>query len=405
MAGLGGLLSIAIGVVGIATGGLGLLAGGLLIAGGLAASGLIGGSVGKFMQSGWGQGLMAAASLGSAGIAMYGESALTAGTTADASLDATVSQTAAQNSAAIGASTNADLAASNAIQGSVADNAAITTSSDFSGAAGTGSSAASIAQANPALSEAISGTDGQTLVTANANTPLAQNAGASQASAAQTQATQAAAQGNPTPTGAGPATGKPAPFDSANAPTGAAAPAAGGNAAPMAEGANGLPGTGGANPDLSGSGMPDAQVNAPDNSGGGYLKTALQDPKVQAAAVQGGLGLIGGLGSGMMQQSAMQKQIAAQQWGNAQWQQPNQVAGFEAAAAQPITVPSGYLQRAQQIRGMMAGGVPTPSTDPVPVSSAMAPPGVGGPVPMSAMGAPGGAMAAPTPQNPRGGVI
>jgi hypothetical protein len=124
-----------------------------------------------------------------------------------------------------------------------------------------------------------------------------------------------------------------------------------------------------------------------------------------AAAIQGGLSAVGGLGSGMMQQSAMQKQIAAQQWGNAQWQDPNQVAQFEAAAAQPITVPTGYLQRAQQIRSMMAGGVPTPGGGPVPMSSAMAPPGVGGPVPMSAMGAPGGAMAAPTAQNPRGGAI
>ena len=76
---LGSILPIVVGVVGIATGGLGLLAGGLLIAGGLAASGVIGGSVGSFMNSGWGKGLMAAATLGSAGVAMFGQTALQAG--------------------------------------------------------------------------------------------------------------------------------------------------------------------------------------------------------------------------------------------------------------------------------------------------------------------------------------
>ena len=408
---LGGWLSIAVGVVSIAAavasgGTLGIIAGGLLIAGGAAQMGVFGGAGKNFMSSGWGQGLMAAAALASAGSSLFGRTAVEANTAAgvvnaanNPSVYEAMDPAATQAANAAGAGT--PLAAANATQQSLSN--AIPTATDFTGAAGTGASVNSVAAGNGALNTAS--TPGSVAPAYNSG-PL--GAGSVQASMGQDANLQAAAAGNPTPTGAGPAVGKAAPFDSGNAPTGATATGAAtpsaGNATPMPEGANGLPGEGGATPDVSGVGMPAAEVNAP-SAGGGYLSNMLNNPKVQAAAVQGGLSAIGGLGSGMMQQSAMQKQIAAQQWGNAQWQDPNQVAQFEAAAAQPITVPTGYLQRAQQIRSMMSGGVPTPSSGPVPMSSAMAPPGVGGPVPMSAMGAPGGAMAAPTPQNPRGGAI
>jgi beta-lactamase class A len=44
------------------------------------------------------------------------------------------------------------------------------------------------------------------------------------------------------------------------------------------------------------------------------------------------------------------RRIAAQQWGNMQWEQPGQVANLQAAATAPISVPQGYLNRAAAVR-------------------------------------------------------
>lgn len=67
---------------------------------------------------------------------------------------------------------------------------------------------------------------------------------------------------------------------------------------------------------------------------------------------------LSGMAQGASQQKIMQEQIAASQWGNMQWQDPSQVAKLQSAAAQPIGVPVGYLNRAAAVRNLMnnAGG-------------------------------------------------
>ena len=410
---LGSWLSIAGGIVAIAVSGgaLGIIAGSLLVAGGAAQMGVFGSAGKNFMSSGWGQGLMAAAALASVGTSLYGDTAVEANTAAgvaNAAANPSVYEAtdSAATQAADAAGAGTPLAAANTAQQSLSD--AIPTATDFTGAAGTGGTVNSVAAGNGALNTAS--TPGSVAPAYN-NGPM--GADSVQASMGQDTNLQAAANGgNAGGANAGPglsgATRLQAPAGDAGA-TGASAPTADTAGAPQGPPVpdNTTSTESAYDADMEAGGQPNgaAGPGAPGSSSGSVLGSALKDPKVLGGIAQGGLSMIGGLGSGMLQSSAMQKQIAAQQWGNAQWQDPNQVAQFEAAAAQPITVPTGYLQRAQQIRSMMSGGVPTPSSGPVPMSSAMAPPGVGGPVPMSAMGAPGGAMAAPTPQNPRGGAI
>lgn len=118
---------------------------------------------------------------------------------------------------------------------------------------------------------------------------------------------------------------------------------------------------------------------------------------------------VSGLASGVANQKMMQEQIAAQQWGNMQWEQPGQVANLQSAAAAPITVPQGYLNRAAAVRQMMNGstnqtaplqaggpGTAPPPMQPVgmPPAAAGPPSAGGGPVPVYQMGA-----------TPKGGVV
>lgn len=80
--------------------------------------------------------------------------------------------------------------------------------------------------------------------------------------------------------------------------------------------------------------------------------------------------MIGGIGNGMAQKQMMEDQLKAAQWGNMQWQNQGQVDKMQAAAAQPITVPQGYLQRAQQTRSLMQGNQ---GMQPLPAASPGAP--------------------------------
>ena len=106
-----------------------------------------------------------------------------------------------------------------------------------------------------------------------------------------------------------------------------------------------------------------------------------------------------GLAQGIMGQKASEQAIAAQQWPNLQWNDPTKTAGVTAAAAAPITVPQGYLNRAAAVRQMMNGSTnqttplqgsatpaaPAPTVAPVgmtPPPGASAP---GGPVPVYQM--------------------
>ena len=123
-------------------------------------------------------------------------------------------------------------------------------------------------------------------------------------------------------------------------------------------------------------------------------------------AMMGGQAL-SGLAQGIMGQKSIQEQIAAQQWPNLAWNNPANTAQVQTAAAQPITVPQGYLNRAAAVRTLMnstpGGGSALPAppstqpTTPAPSQSTVPPVGMspgGGPVPVVGMGA-----------TPRGGVI
>src|SRR5712692_5587592 len=68
---LGSILGAIAGVAAIATGGWGIVAGLALLAGAAASAGLIGGSIGKFLNSGLGRGLMGGVALGSMAYAAY----------------------------------------------------------------------------------------------------------------------------------------------------------------------------------------------------------------------------------------------------------------------------------------------------------------------------------------------
>jgi hypothetical protein len=101
--------------------------------------------------------------------------------------------------------------------------------------------------------------------------------------------------------------------------------------------------------------------SAPSSSPGFLAKAGnfLQTPGGMMMAGQ----TLSGLASGAAQQKMMQEQIAAQEWGNTQWEDPTQVANMQSAAAAPISVPAGYLNRAAAVRGMLNGQ--TSNTGPV----------------------------------------
>jgi hypothetical protein len=350
---LGKALSVAGIAVGIAAavasgGTLGILAGAVLAIGGASKLGLIKGSVGKFMNSGWGTALMATAALGTAATAMYGSSALDANAMEavtqenTAALDSTVAQTAAADS------TQAIQTSTSFLQGtdSMADVASIPPP-DPAALINSGVNPASAQQVQQQLSGA--------------------SAGAGQNAAAQQAATQQEADSTVANTGGG-AVGKgpgiggmtqtqaPAGTDI----TGASAPAPGGGANILDED-NNLPGT---TPAPNPAGTP--------GSNPGFLSKATDflNTRGGAAAITAGGQMLGGLGAGIGNQAAMEKQIAAQQWATRSYADPRQAGALEASAAAPINMPSGYLARAQALRSMMGSTGPQAITAPV---SAIAP--------------------------------
>lgn len=346
------------------------LAGAMMITSGIASSGLIGGSVGKFLTSGLGQGLMAAVSLGSTAYAMFGSSILND------------SLTAAQNAEAMG---QAEALGSAQAAASATSDAAQQVTSDLAAAGGsdlipTGASISGTAGVNTsnfvsAASAGVGGTTPQALGTAQSVVdPL--NPEANLAMTQSNQAAQAAvnpganAAVDPSAAGGGSASiGPKAPgaqvYSGAEggAPTGASAPPPGASA-PTAGAA--APGAANAGAAAAPGAAPGA---APASGSGGFLDKASKflDTKGGAAAVQGVGSMLGGIGQGMEQKSAMEDQIRAQQWAGRTYMDPQAQAQLAGAAASPITVPSGYLQRAQALRSMLnnsavtgAGAPPAP---------------------------------------------
>ena len=149
---------------------------------------------------------------------------------------------------------------------------------------------------------------------------------------------------------------------------------------------------------------------APSTGVGGMLNNAASYiGKNPGLAVMGGQAL-SGWAQGKAQENINQRNLAAAQWGNQQWTDPNQVAQLDAAAAAPITVPTGYLARAAAARNLMSGSsnqtAPLQSGPPSPT----APPAAAPTVQPLGMNNPGGSGSTPVPiagmsATPRGGVI
>jgi hypothetical protein len=302
---------------------------------------------------------MAAVSLGSTAYAMYGNTVLqdTAGMAAEAEKGASEAAVAASNEAS--AQVTADLAAG---QGG---SDLVQTGASISGTAGVNTSnfiSAGSAAAGGSTPEAL----GQATSVVDPLNPQA-NLAMTQSNAATTNAvgTNANAAVNPgagAPAGGGSMPGGPqnpmAPVTSGaegSAPTGASAGAPpGGSMGGAAQAADSSPAGAAAAADSSGAAAPAA--GAPTAPGtGGFLDKAMKfaDTKGGAAAIQGAGSMLGGIGQGMMQKSAMEDQIRAQQWAGRTYMDPQAQAQLAGAAATPITVPSGYLQRAQALRAML----------------------------------------------------
>lgn len=352
---MSGLLSGVLAVVGIAAavasgGTLGLVAGAMLAVGAAASAGLIGGSVGKFMNSGIGHGLMAAVALGSVANAVYGANAADAG-----------AQEAAQTTQQAGAAAPIGAAGANVIPTATADaQAAAMTHTSILEAAGMGQEVSSIQASDPALAQ-VSGVSPQTLTAMNsqtigagpvgaegsqaAATATAADTNAVQPTAAETQSTNNGAVAGYHATAAD-QPGEESPAGTTAPPPGAGAPEGG-----------------------AGEGYEEPDSAAPSSGVGGFLSKAM-DSKGGAALIQGAGSMIGGIGAGIAQKQAVEDQLKAQEWGNAQWQQPGQVAALQSAAAKPITVPQGYLQRAAMVKTMLSG---SNGVQPLPAASPGAP--------------------------------
>jgi len=359
-------LEIAGGVALLATG-AGALAGGLLITQGIASSGLIGGSIGKFLKSDLGQGLMTAASLGATAYAMFGTDALTTAATAE---NAGVADAAGQASSAAAVDQGVQASAA-ATTGDLAK-----TGVSFSNSIGVNTAAfpdAATATYNGApLTEMTGSTAVADNISPTSNLSMTQSLGADQNAVAQASGqsmpgmsgeTGGINSGSPPAAAAAPSSQPP---DMLAAPTGPnVAPTPSGDFTPS--------------PDLAGAqyaqkyGLPLSEGPVTDTAPKGFFDKLASNPflnsKFGSAAIQGAGSAIGGIGQGIMQQAAMDKQIAA-------LQEPNRSFGSSAgqgviAASQaPITVPNGYLQRAAALKSMLssngAGAVPNASS-PVPV--------------------------------------
>lgn len=349
----------------IATGGvLGIVAG-ALIAGQFAASkGWIGGSVGKFFNSSTGKYLTLAVGLASAASGIMANMASVAPTASSAAV------TTANAEANVTAATAPGLEAAGAAAGNEA-------AATVTGTAAQTMAPGAVAQTSAALD--------------NTGAIAASN-GLSQAQISTANA-QAATNSNLTgvPSNATPVSGTPQPASTINTPTAAQSSAAGNQVTQQAVN------PAGSNLDVTSAApgqnlSPTQMAQGSSNFGG----AASPGPSAGSQAM-GMLGKAGeyigknpglatvagnalsGMASGAAQQKMMEENIAAQQWGNMQWQDPTQVAKLNAAAAQPIGVPVGYLNRAAAVRNLMntsGGGQTAPLSGQAPMAPTVKPVGM-----------------------------
>ena len=407
MSGLLSGLLVVVGIVGaIMTGGaLGVLAGALMATSFAAQQGWLGGGMKNFFKSGVGQDLTMAVGLASAAGGAY--EALTSG--AEAAQTASVAQSSVNAGAQVtpdavdvaGATAGAGAApgaagAANASAGFDAMNAeAVGTSNGFIVQNGT-----------PGLvNNMVTGVQEQNLAAGGVQTLQQMNqADASAASSGQIpglspEQQQAAIQAGTPGQVTNPNSGQNINMNQPQNPISPVAPSSQASATQTGIDQSAVPGTFEQPSAGTGTGTPAAPQSQP----GMLSKAADYIGKNPGVGMMAGSAL-SGLAQGAMQQKMMQEEIAAQQWGNMQWEQPGQVARMQAAAAQPITVPSGYLTRAQNVanlvngnsssNGPIMGPQPGSATVPTQVTPPQASAPGGGPVPVLGMGA-----------TPRGGMV
>lgn len=340
---LSGLLTAVAIVATVVSGGtLGIVAGALMAVSYAASKGWIGGSVGKFFNSSTGHYLTMAVGLASAATSVMSSMSAVAPTASSAAV------TTANAEANVGAASAGGLAEQGAAMGNEA------------AATVTGTAAQTMAPGAVAQNAAMLDNTGA----------LAASNGLSQSQIA-TANSAAASTSNLTgvPSNAAPVSGTPADIGSAaNQPTAAQATAAGNQSTQAAVNPAGsnldvtsaAPGTNLSPTQMAqqGSGF-NPPASAADKAGGFLSKAGdIIDKHAGLATVAGNA--LSGMASGAANQKMMQEQIAAQQWGNMQWQDPTQVAKLNASAAQPIAVPVGYLNRAAAVRNLMnTGGTQT----------------------------------------------
>jgi len=349
---LGGLLTAVAIVATVATGGaLGIVAGALIAASYAASKGWLGGSVGKFFNSSTGHYLTMAVGLASAAGAMMANSTAVASTGQSAAVSS--ANTAAEGGAAAGGA--ADMAAGNAaLQAGDETLAAAPTVSGT--AAQTMASGSFIPTAN-AMNDGSATTLG--------GIPNANMAISDQLSQQVSQATGVQA----APAVSGSVTTSATDAATSEATAGQTAQQGVANTAQVVKPAGSAPDLSMPSANPSANLTPAQQAQASPNFGGaaspgpstgsqamGMLSEAgdMIDKHAGLATVAGNA--LSGMASGAANQKMMQEQIAAQQWGNMQWQDPTQVAKLNAAAAQPIGVPVGYLNRAAAVRNLMNSG-------------------------------------------------
>jgi hypothetical protein len=389
-------LSVIGAVVGIAaavaTGGvLGIVAG-ALIAGSFAASkGWIGGSVGKFFNSSTGKYLTLAVGLASAATGIMANMNAVTSTSASAttaSANAAAENATAPGVAAIGEKANTALAADQAdatMAASGSGSIGAETLASNSAAPLVSATAAktmvpgSLAQVSSGLNEGQPFTGGMTnaqISASNAsNAQIAKNLGfdsnlapdvSGNVSTTSAAANEAAA-GQKAGQGLADTQQAVNPAGSTNASV-SANPNAAMTPSQMAQASPDFGGAASAGPSTGQKAM-------------GMLSKAgdMIDKHAGLATVAGNA--LSGMASGAANQKMMQEQIAAQQWGNMQWQDPTQVAKLNAAAAQPIGVPVGYLNRAAAVRNLMntsGGGQTAPLSGQAPMAPTVKPVGMGG---------------------------
>jgi hypothetical protein len=359
------LLTVAGAVVGIAaavaTGGaLGFLAAGLIGLGAASSLGIIGGSVGKFFNSGVGRGLvLAAGAYAAIGSFASGMSA--------ASANATEGQQA--------------LNATNATTATVSDSAAAALPPPLASAAD-GANTADLGGALQGGMPATPGVDAASVQTANQAQNQIASAVNPEGNAMPGMSNETSPPNLSAPTQAQAAQGAVAPESTGPTPL----VGQGAGSAPIGVADNSLAaaqsGGGGGYLNAAGNGAAPNFAGPPNAAGAGKGFFGLGD-RTSAALLTAGGSALGGLGQGIAQKQAMEEQIRASQWANNRWTTPSLSGAAANASLGQINAPAGYLQRAAATRGLMANStVPyaPPTAGPVPVGALPGVPPVPGPV-------------------------